>query len=259
MTLVKHRILLIIAIVIVAIVLFLLVEALIIKYNGSDVPAPNIPRAPQTLGTGPPLTYVVMGDSTSIGQGADYSQSYAVASARHLSQTYHVKFVNVGVSGAVVKDALDTQLSQAAKYKPDVVLLAVGANDATHFTGGKAIQASLQQIIDGLEEANCQVRIVVTGAPAMDSAPRFPWPAKQLMGLRTRQVNAAFAPLVKRDQLTFAPIADKTRAAFLADPTLFAADNFHPNARGYALWKPVINEALDEALRATPKDCPLKT
>jgi lysophospholipase L1-like esterase len=253
----KHRVLLVFIAVILVFLLFVLVEVLIIKYNGSSVPAPDIPRAPQTLGSGPELVYVVMGDSTSIGQGTDYSQSYAVAGAQHLAQTHGVKFVNVGVSGAVAKDVLDNQLSQAAKYKPDVVLLAVGANDATHFTGGKSIQTSVRQIIDGLRKANCQVRIVVTGSPAMDSVPRFPWPAKQLMGLRTRQVNTVFAGLIKQNNLAFAPIAAKTRAAFLADPTLFAADKFHPNARGYALWKPVINGALDSALKTpAPGNCP---
>ena len=248
------RILIVVAAVILVVTLFLLVEVLIIKYRGSAVAAPNIPRAPQTLGSGPPLTYVVMGDSTSIGQGAAYSQSYAVASAQHLAQTHRVTFVDVGISGARAKDVLDIQLSKAVQYKPDVVLLAVGANDATHFTGGKSIQASLQQIIDGLKRANCDVRIVVTGSPAMDSVSRFPWGAKQLMGLRTRQVNNAFAPVVARNHLTFAPIAAKTRAAFLADPTLLAADEFHPNGRGYALWIPVVNTALDQAL-AKPKNC----
>ncbi len=251
------RVLIILAIFILAIILFMVVEILIIKNNGTDVPAPNIPRTSQTLGSGPALTYVVMGDSTSIGQGADYSQSYAEASAQHLAKTHRVTFVNVGISGATAKSVLDIQLSKAIKYKPDVVLLGVGANDATHFTSGKSIQSSLQQIIDGLRKANCDVQIVVTGSPAVDSVRRFPWPAKQLMGLRTKQVNAAFAPIIKQNHLTLAPIALKTRDAFLADPTLLAADKFHPDGRGYKLWIPVVNNALDQALNSSaPEDCP---
>lgn len=229
--------------------LFVLVEFLIVKFNGSAVPSPKIQRGLTVLGSGPKLTYVVMGDSTAIGQGTDYEHSYAVASAKHLAQKYLVNFVNVGVSGAVAKTVLDAQLRQALMYKPDVVLLAVGANDATHLTSGKTIQTSIKQIVDSLKKANSQVRIVVTGSPAIDSVSRFPWPVKQLMGLRTRQVNSALTTVIKQSHLTFAPIADKTRAAFLADPTLFAADKFHPNARGYALWAPVINDALDEALQ----------
>jgi lysophospholipase L1-like esterase len=251
------RILVIAAVIVAIVILLLLVEILTIKYNGSVVSAPNIPRTPQTLGTGPELTYVVMGDSTSIGQGADYSESYAVASAQYLAKTHRVTFVNVGISGAKAKDVAMIQLPKAVKYKPNVVLLAVGANDARHFVSGKVIRDSVQQTIDGLRKANCEVRIEVTGSPAMDSTPRFSlWPVKQLMGLRTRQVNTVFAGLIKQNNLTFAPIATQTRAAFLADPTLYAADKFHPDARGYMLWKPVINTALDKALHAPAPECP---
>ena len=217
--------------------------------NGKPVDAPKIPRAPITIGSGPKLTYVVMGDSTSIGQGTDYDQSYALNSAVHLAEKYQVTFVNVGISGATAKSVLEEQLAKAASYKPDLVLIGVGANDTTHFTGGKSIQTSMQKIIDGLKAANTDVKIVVTRSPALDSVPRFPWPSKQLMGLRTHQVNKAFQSIIEKNSLTLAPIAEKTRDAFLADPTLLAQDKFHPNSRGYALWIPIVNDALDRALR----------
>lgn len=244
----KHRIYVAAAIIAVLLVLFVVVQIIYIRQNGRPVPAPAIPRAPQTLGSGSPLTYVVMGDSSSISQGSDYEDGYAVASARHLAEEYQVTFVNVGISGATARSVLEEQLSKAVKYKPDIVLLAVGANDTTHFTSGKSIQASLQKIIDGLRKANPKVHIVVTRSPAMDSVSRFPFGAKQLMHLRTKQVNKAFEPVIEKNGLTVAPIAEKTREAFLADPTLTAADNFHPNTRGYALWIPVVNDALDKAL-----------
>ncbi len=235
--------------VLIGIVLFLAAELLFIKNNGTPVPAPAIPRDAQVLGTGPKLTYVVMGDSTSIGQGTDYEHAYAPISAKHLAMNYEVTFVNVGISGATAASVLAVQLPQAITYKPDVVLLAVGANDATHFVKGKAFQTSIQSIIDGLRAANPAVKIVVTGSPAMDSVARFPWPARQLMGLRTRQINAAYTPIIVKNNLTFAKIAQGTRAAFLADPTLLAPDKFHPNGRGYALWVPIVNAALDQAVK----------
>lgn len=252
----RQRIAIIITVVILGLIFFVLAEWLIIKFNGLHVPAPAIPREPQTIGQGSPLTYVIMGDSTSIGQGTEYRHSYAVASAAHLAQDHQVTWANVGISGAVTKDVADTQLRQATAYKPDIVLLAVGANDAKNFVGRHEIQTALQKIIDGLRQANCNVRIIVTGSPAMDTVPRFPWPVTQLMGLRTRQVNAAFAPLIAKNHLTFVPIAAQTGPAFRADPSLFAADKFHPDAGGYALWTPVINRALDQALRQPlPQSC----
>lgn len=245
----KHHVYLTVFASIVIIILCIVAEILFIKYNGTPVPAPEIPRSVQTFGNGPKLTYVVMGDSTSIGQGTDYEHAWALLSAKHLAASHEVSFVNVGISGATAADVLAIQLPRVVTYKPDVVLLAVGANDATHFVGAKAFQQSVQAIIDGLQTANPDVKIIVTGSPAMDSVTRFPWPVKQLMGLRTRQINKAFAPIITKNDLAFAPIAQGTRAAFLADPTLLAADKFHPNARGYALWVPIVNSALDRALK----------
>jgi len=244
----KHTALLIAAGTTVTFLLFVAVQVLIVLLNGRPVPVPTIPRDPQIMGHGTQLTYVVMGDSTTIAQGAAYEDGYTLASARHLAERYKVTFVNVGVSGAVAKDVAHNQVSQAIGYKPDIVLIAVGANDVTHLTSGSSVKRSTQSVIDRLRAANPAMRIVVTGAPAMDAVPRFPWPVQRVALQRVRALNSMFKRLSKSDNLIFAPVADQTRAAFRADPTLFAADKFHPNARGYALWTPVINHALDEAL-----------
>lgn len=245
----KQKLLIIIATALLAIGLFILINVLIIKFNGKNVPVPDIPRGPQKLGEGKPLTYVLMGDSTAVTQGADYKDGYAIASAQHLAKKYQVTFINTGVSGAVSKDIAYKQLSEAASYKPGVVVIAVGANDVTHFTQGKVIEDSIQKTIDVLRAANPQVRIIVTGSAAMDVVDRFTWPAKQVAAVRVKSINKIFDRLVARNNIIFAPIAARTRADFKADPTLFAPDKFHPNARGYALWKPVINDAIDTSLR----------
>lgn len=233
----------------VALILFLLINLVVIKYNGKSVSVPQIPRGPQQFGSGPALTYVVMGDSTAISQGSDYNEGYAIASAQYLAKKYRVTLVNTGVSGAVSKDIAEKQLAEAKSYKPDIVLIAVGANDVTHFTSQKVINESIQKTVNSLKESNSQVKIILTGSAAMDTVDRFTWPAKQLALLRVKLINKTFVELVERNSLISAPIADKTRTAFKDDPTLFAQDKFHPNARGYELWKPVINNALDQALK----------
>jgi lysophospholipase L1-like esterase len=247
----KHRFVLILLALVGLILLFIAIEYLLVTHTGSPVPAPVIPRAPQTSGSGPPLTYVVMGDSTSIGQGTEYPHGYSYQSAQHLAQRYTLTYVNVGVSGAKAHDVLSDQLLNAIARRPDLVLIAVGANDVTHLTSESAVRASMQATIDGLRKANPGVRIVVTGSPAMGSVPRFPWPLRQFEGYRANRLNRMFAGLVSKNNLTFAPVAAKTGPAFARDPTLFAADKFHPNTRGYTLWTPVINEALDRSLNTT--------
>ena len=244
----KFRVGIVLLCLVILVALLVTFELLVIKFNGKPVAVPTIPRSKQVFGAGKPLTYVVMGDSTSVGQGTTYDKSYALQTAQHLATSYRVSLTNVGVSGARAKDVTGSQLAKAKSLQPDLVLLSVGANDATHFTSSRTVRASLQKTIDGLRQASPDVKIVVTGSPQMGSVPRFPWPARQLAGLRTKQINNVYASLIAQNNLYFAPIAAETGQAFAADPTLFAQDKFHPDARGYALWTPVINRAIDEAL-----------
>jgi lysophospholipase L1-like esterase len=196
----------------------------------------------------PLLKYVVMGDSTTVAVGAAPEEGIAVATTRALEQSYQVTTTNLGVSGARARDVLTLQLRAAEALRPDVVLLAVGANDVTHLTPLRSLRRSITEIVDRLKRANPDVVIVMTGSPDMGAPPRIPRLLRGIASCRTKQVNRIFDDEVKRSGVTLAPIAAETGPLFRADPTLFAADRFHPNARGYAMWVPVLNRALAEAL-----------
>lgn len=241
----KHRIFLIISTIVGILVLFVIIEFGYIMFNGKNVAAPNIPRK-TTIGKGSEIIFTVMGDSTSIGQGTDYKHSYAMAAAQHLAKNNQVHLINVGVSGARANDVATKQLPQALQFIPDVVLIAVGANDVTHLTNPEKFTNSLQTTIDGLRKANPEIKIVVTGAPDMGAVPRFPWPVKGIMHSRTEKINQAYAKLVTKNGLVLAPIAKETGPIFAKHPEYFAQDKFHPNQQGYAQWIPVINKALDQ-------------
>jgi lysophospholipase L1-like esterase len=205
---------------------------------------PQIDRSAQTIGSGSKLTYVVMGDSTAVAQGGEYAQGYANTSAQYLSKKYLVTWVNVAVSGARAKDVATGQLREAITYNPDLVLVAVGANDVTHLTSISSVRKSLSAAIDSLRKANGKVQIILTGSPDMGSVPRFPQPVRWYMGTRTVEMNSMVVGLAKEKGVTFAPIAEKTGPTFRAHPELFAADKFHPNTQGYEFWIPVIQDTL---------------
>jgi lysophospholipase L1-like esterase len=219
-----------------------------IKFYGKPVPPPSISRSSQTIGNGPKLTYVVLGDSTSIAQGGDYAQGYATATAQYIAKTHTVTWVNFGVSGARANDVASQQLEQAAAYKPDIALVAVGANDVTHLTEVSVVKTSLQKIISGLQAANPNVRIILTGSPDMGGPPRLPQPLRALAGVRTQTINSMITGLTDGKRVVFAPIAEKTGPIFRANHHLYAADNFHPTTEGYKVWTPVLTGALDQVL-----------
>lgn len=198
---------------------------------------------------GPPLVYVVMGDSTAAGVGGSYESGIAVSTARDLGKRFRVTMTNVAVSGARVRDVRRDQLAAAEGLKPDFVLLSVGANDVTHLTRIGSMRADLRTIVQRLKAVNPAVKIVLTGSPDMGSPPRIPRILRGIASCRTRSVNRMFEAEVAQQRLVFAPIAAETGPLFRSDRSLFAEDRFHPNDRGYATWLPVLNKAIEQALR----------
>jgi acyl-CoA thioesterase-1 len=226
------------------------INGLIIVFNGSRIAVPGIPRGAETYGQGKPLTYVVLGDSTTVSQGGDYDRGYVRTTARFLAgQGYRVTLHNLGVSGARAEDVMASQTPEAVKLHPDVALISVGANDVTHMTGIGSVEDNVSQSISALRSANPAIQIIYTGSPQMGSIPRFPQPTRYLATLRTQQLNTMARRVAADKHVIFAPIAEKTGPAFSAHPELYAADKFHPNTDGYDLWSPVLNDALRQALK----------
>lgn len=235
-------------------VLGLLIEAKLAANRPREAfqnPSPE----PMSFGTGTPFRYVVMGDSTGAGQGAPYDAGIAVRTAKHLAESRQVSLVNVSVSGARTADALRNQLPKVTALEPDAVLVSLGANDVTHLTGQKSVRQDLEGVVSGLIAANCNVKIVLTGSPDIGGARAFAQPLRWVAGWRTKSLNQVFEKTAAERRLTFARIADRTGPLFRRDRGLLAADEFHPNERGYGTWLPVLEEALDEALMHQPSHC----
>jgi lysophospholipase L1-like esterase len=205
---------------------------------------------------GETMQYLVLGDSTAVAEGGDYEQGIAVETAKHLARGGRgVELTNVAVSGARVHDVLTEQLPRADLAHADLVLVDAGANDVIHLTPSGAVARDLERIVETLLRANCKVKIVVTGSPDMSTPPRIPRLLRGLAGVRSRALNRGAKEVVKRHGITFAPISERTGPIFARDRTLFSADRFHPNNRGYAVWISVLNEALDQALANQPGHC----
>lgn len=79
------------------------------------------------------LLYVALGDSLAQGVGASHPErGYVGLLAAQLErETWHtVRVLNLSVTGVRLADLLDGQLTALRDLRPDVVTLAIGANDA---------------------------------------------------------------------------------------------------------------------------------
>jgi lysophospholipase L1-like esterase len=196
----------------------------------------------------PPLTFVVLGDSTAAGVGAgSVDDSYPVRLARRVARErfFRVRLVGLGTSGARVRDVLVEQLPRALEEDPDVVVVAVGANDVTHATRLDAVADDTRALLRRLEESGAAV--VVAGPPDMRS-PVFLEPLRTIVGWRGNAVAARIEGVARAAGVPVVPLADGTREHFAADPDrYYSEDDFHPGPAGYGLWADVIYPYVEDA------------
>lgn len=211
----------------------------------------NPERKTREFGTaGKKIKYMIIGDSTAAGQGADYEKGIAVLTSEHLAKSYSVEMVNTSISGVQIEDVITDQLPVVEKYKPDITLATVGANNVIHLTPPWIIENQLNKLIHRLQEINPQMKIIFTASPEMGAIPRFMQPLRWFAGLYTTIVNNVFYSVIEKNNLILAPIAQKTGPLFKKDESLFAQDKFHPNEKGYATWMPILNESLNKAMNS---------
>ncbi|KZC95065.1 esterase [Clavibacter tessellarius] len=185
------------------------------------------------------LLYVALGDSTAQGIGASRPVNGYVGiladRIRALSGR-SVRTVNLSVSGARVSDLVEYQLPRLAKLRPDVVTLAIGANDIAGFEP-VAFERDLGRILDAVPPTT-----VVADLPC------FHFPASER---KVRVANEIVRRLVADRGLRLAPLHAITRRQTpILAITQAAGDLFHPNDRGYRVWASAFLPFLPATVRA---------
>lgn len=205
----------------------------------------------------PRLRFVVLGDSTSVGLGTVPEASFPWRLARRLGERLNVDLTVLGNSGARISDVSRFQVPAALALDPDLVLIEIGANDATHVTPMKKVRAEARRALRTLKAAG--INVVVVGPPAMGTSRAFPQPLRSLSGLNGRRVERAIKSVADAEGVSYVELASGTAPAFRRDPEkYYSSDGFHPGARGYELWADVMYPgvlpvALDAAVTPPPK------
>lgn len=189
------------------------------------------------VGRGPNLTYLVMGDSTAAGFGAErfeatYPHRIAVALA---ARGFRVRVVNVAVGGATISQVRRDQSAAMRRLRPDLVSLSAGANDATHRTSDADFERDLRAL--QADFAASSARIVLVGnVPDMFLAPALPFPLALASGRRAVALNAVLERQKAVPKLRVVDLYGAGKLDYRRDASLYASDLFHPSSRGYAVW-----------------------
>jgi len=197
---------------------------------------------PVPLG-GVTLRLVVLGDSTLTGPGLTSPEEIWLRRAlADLDLTCTVEVVSLAVGGSRVAD-VHRRVPDALAEHPDLVVMAVGSNDAIHGTPAARFGRELDQV---LAELLAEVPVVAVGNVGdLGNVARVPRPLSAVLRRRARAVCREVERVVARHAgavlLDVTPVDPGFRR-----PDVYAADLFHPNHRGHELWAAAAGPGLHE-------------
>ncbi|GAB3067971.1 SGNH/GDSL hydrolase family protein [Intrasporangium mesophilum] len=207
-----------------------------------------------TYGSGPggPVRFVMLGDSTARGMGAELAHQTIgaiIASGVAAFSGRTVELTNVAVIGAESPD-LDSQVDRALDLvpAPDVAVISIGANDVTHRIDKSIAVRHLEMAVRTLREAGAEV--VVGTCPDLGAIQPVPQPLRYLARRWSRDLAAAQTVAVVEAGGRAVSVGDLLSEAFSANPSvMFSEDRFHPSPAGYArvaaAMLPSVSAALD--------------
>lgn len=218
---------------------------------------------------GPAPLYVAVGASETAGFGT--ATPLREAWPRVLYRTAmpaRTVFVNMGIPGATVAQALDQEVGPTVDLKPTVVTVWLNVNDLIAGVPAADFERDLDALVKQLRR-NGQTRVLVANTPPVDHLPAYlacrPDPPAAAPPC-PRQFGLQMPPPEEVDRLVddynaaTARVADREGAALVdlhaagvgarqagIEDALVSADGFHPNAGGHA----AVATAFAEVLRKT--------
>jgi lysophospholipase L1-like esterase len=208
-------------------------QARYVRHVTPRMPEPPGQRA-GTAGSGPLVRLLVAGDSGAAGVGAAcQEQALCGQLVRRLGRHHTVEWCVLAVNG-LDSPGLLSLLQDSPSARFDVVVLSIGANDATGLCAPQQWTQWQHRLADLINDRFQPDLLVHSAVPPMHACMALPQPLRWFMGRWARQMNATLAgqlPVPHRRALRTLhrhPVSTTSEG--------MAADGMHPSAEGYAVW-----------------------
>lgn len=207
------------------------------------IPTSSAGEEPPAPAAREPLSIVALGDSTLTGPGLSAAAHVWVRAA--LAQLDHpIEFVSMAVGGSRVTDVLQ-QVDAAIDRQPDLVVVAVGANDAIHGTPRRMFCRRFEELVDRLADGVPTVAVANIGD--LGNIARVPHPLRSLLRWRSATMRSIIESIVaEHDSVELLDVTPADQA--FRDRAAFAADLFHPGPVGHAAWAEAALPGLRRAV-----------
>ncbi len=164
---------------------------------------------------------LVLGDSLSAAYGMAQSEGWVALLQQRLRRTGHpYRVVNASISGETSDGALDRIENELARWRPDIVILELGANDGLRGLPLAQLRDNLGTLIETSRRHGARVLLLGMRLP-----PNYGGPYSQAFA-------DVYRELARRYKLSFVPFLLQGMATDLA---LFQDDGIHPKGRAQGL------------------------
>lgn len=163
----------------------------------------------------PHYTIVAFGDSLTA--GIDPETAYPMHLERMLQENgTNATVINMGRGGDTTADAL-ARLDEVIAQNPDVVIVALGANDAAQLLEPEITRENLEEIITRLKAED--ITVILAGSPVI-SIPQWDFPER---------FTSIYSDLAEKHDLIYAPFFLE---GVIGDVMMNTNDRVHPNTAG---------------------------
>ncbi len=190
-----------------------------------------------TLCAASPPTILVLGDSLSAAYGIEEQQGWVALLQKKLqTEHYPHQVVNISISGDTTEGGLNRLPQALSQFQPDILILALGANDGLRGTPLQRTRDNLTEMIHLAKQQNITVLLVGMALPP-NYGPRY-----------NQQFSKNYSEIAQQQQVAFVPFLLEKMAL---QRELFQEDGLHPIAEAQPLlletvWfnlKPLLGDA----------------
>lgn len=180
---------------------------------------------------------VAFGDSLTAGFGVDPGLSFPDFLQQLIdAKRYPWRVINAGVSGDTSSAGV-ARLSTVLEFKPEIVILELGANDGLRGIPIEATRANLEILIQELQKAGAKVILAGMTLPP-NYGPEY-----------IRPFEAIFTDLASKYKLPRIPFLLEGVGG---NPKLMQSDGLHPTAEGNRRVAATVMKSLEPLLRPGP-------